>query len=151
MKPLIVSLFSDEATDADRFGPKAANLATLCQAGLPTPGGFCLGAEAYHLQLDANKLAVKPDETITNEIRAARLHAIGMRLGFLEQPIATPILEPLLEVWKLLKQTTDTVVVRSSALVEDQIGSNFAGQFESFLDLKNQTDYQTAVRSCFLR
>ena len=149
MKPLIVSLLSEEATDADRFGPKAANLATLCQAGLPTPGGFCLDAEAYHLQLDENKLTVKPNETITNEVRAARLHAIGMRLGFLEQPIATPILESLLEVWKLLKQTTDTVVVRSSALVEDQIGSNFAGQFESFLDLKNQTDYQTAVRSCW--
>ena len=149
MKPLIVPLLSEEATDADRFGPKAANLATLCQADLPTPGGFCLDAQAYRLQLDENKLAVKPNGAITNEVRAARLHAIGMRLGLLEQPIATPILESLLEVWQLLKQTTDIVVVRSSALVEDQAGSNFAGQFESFLDLKNQTDYQTAVRSCW--
>ncbi|MCS5612710.1 MAG: hypothetical protein NZ961_19970, partial [Candidatus Poribacteria bacterium] len=129
MKPLIVSLLADEATDADRFGPKAANLAALCQAGLPTPGGFCLDAEAYRLQLDENKLEVNPNGRITNEVRAARLHAIGMRLGFLEQPIATPILESLLEVWQLLKQTTDTIVVRSSALVEDQAGSNFAGQF----------------------
>ena len=32
MKPLFVSLLSDEATDAARFGPKAANLAALCQA-----------------------------------------------------------------------------------------------------------------------
>tara|TARA_Y100000588_G_C14267368_1_gene930576 strand:- start:2189 stop:3457 length:1269 start_codon:yes stop_codon:yes gene_type:complete len=149
MKPLFVSLLSDEATDAARFGPKAANLAALCQAGLPTPGGFCLDAEAYRLQLDENNLSVKPNDSIVNEVRAARLHAIGMRLGFLEQPIAKPILKSLLEVWQLSKQTTDTVVVRSSALVEDKAGSNFAGQFESFLDLKNQTDYQTAVRSCW--
>ena len=149
MKPLFVPLLSDEATDAARFGPKAANLAALCQAGLPTPRGFCLDAEAYRLQLDENNLSVKPNESIVNEVRAARLHAIGMRLGFLEQPIAKPILKSLLEVWQLSKQTTDTVVVRSSALVEDKAGSNFAGQFESFLDLKNQTDYQTAVRSCW--
>ena len=35
MKPLFVSLLSDEATDAARFGPKAANLAALCQATYP--------------------------------------------------------------------------------------------------------------------
>jgi len=30
------------ATDAARVGPKAANLAALSRAGLPTPGGFCV-------------------------------------------------------------------------------------------------------------
>jgi hypothetical protein len=33
------------ATDPDRVGPKAANLAALAQAGLPTPGGFCITAD----------------------------------------------------------------------------------------------------------
>ena len=65
MKPLFVSLLSDEATDAARFGPKAANLAALCQAGLPTPGGFCLDAQAYRLQLDENKLSVSPTSTLS--------------------------------------------------------------------------------------
>ena len=50
---LIVHLSAPEATDADRFGPKAANLARLGQAGLPIPGGFCVDAEAYRIQVRA--------------------------------------------------------------------------------------------------
>jgi pyruvate, water dikinase len=40
-------------------------------------------------------------------------------------------------------------VVRSSALIEDRAGANFAGQFESFLGLDNETDFLTAVRACW--
>ena len=36
---LTIPLAAPEAADADRFGAKAANLAALGQAGLPTPGG----------------------------------------------------------------------------------------------------------------
>ena len=47
----IVPLASAAATDAERVGPKAANLAALARAGLPTPGGFCLTADAYRAQI----------------------------------------------------------------------------------------------------
>src|SRR5207302_3453692 len=40
-------------------------------------------------------------------------------------------------------------VVRSSALIEDRAGANFAGQFESFLGLDNKADFLTAVRACW--
>ncbi len=49
----IFPLSASEATDASRFGPKAANLARLGQAGLPIPGGFCVDAEAYRAQIRA--------------------------------------------------------------------------------------------------
>ena len=48
---LILPLSAPEARDPDRVGPKAANLAALTQAGLPTPGGFAITADAYRLQL----------------------------------------------------------------------------------------------------
>jgi phosphoenolpyruvate synthase/pyruvate phosphate dikinase len=51
MNGLLVALDDPQAVDPERFGPKAANLAALGQAGLPTPGGFCLDAEAYRIQL----------------------------------------------------------------------------------------------------
>ena len=41
------------AVDPERVGPKAANLAALARAGLPTPGGFCLSADAYRAQIAA--------------------------------------------------------------------------------------------------
>ena len=50
MRRFIVPLASPEAADAERFGPKAANLARLGHAGLPIPDGFCLDAAAYRRQ-----------------------------------------------------------------------------------------------------
>jgi len=40
MTAFILPLSDPAATDPENVGPKAANLATLTQAGLPTPGGF---------------------------------------------------------------------------------------------------------------
>jgi pyruvate,water dikinase len=40
-------------------------------------------------------------------------------------------------------------VVRSSALIEDRADANFAGQFESFLGLTDETEFLTAVRACW--
>jgi pyruvate,water dikinase len=40
-------------------------------------------------------------------------------------------------------------VVRSSALIEDRAGANFAGQFESFIGLSDETEFLTAVRACW--
>src|SRR5260370_3034458 len=51
MQRLIVPLTAAEAVDADRFGPKAANLARLGRAGLPIPDGFCVDSEAYRVQV----------------------------------------------------------------------------------------------------
>ena len=53
MTEFIIPLSSATAADADRIGPKAANLAALARAGLPTPGGFCLSADAYRAQIAA--------------------------------------------------------------------------------------------------
>ena len=39
MESLVIHITDPAARDANRFGPKGANLATLTQAGLPTPGG----------------------------------------------------------------------------------------------------------------
>ena len=39
--------------------------------------------------------------------------------------------------------------VRSSALIEDRKGANFAGQFESFLGINDETEFLTAVRACW--
>ena len=80
----------------------------------------------------------------------ARRHALAMKLGLLDQPITPEVLDPLLAAWRELTARTGALtVVRSSALVEDRFGSSFAGQFESFLGIEDETDFITAVRSCW--
>ena len=39
--------------------------------------------------------------------------------------------------------------MRSSALIEDRKGANFAGQFESFLGIDEEAAFLTAVRACW--
>jgi hypothetical protein len=64
-------------------------------------------------------------------------------------PIAPEILEPLLGAWRKQRESAPLGVVRSSALIEDRKGANFAGQFESFLGLSDETEFLTAVRACW--
>jgi phosphoenolpyruvate synthase/pyruvate phosphate dikinase len=137
--------------DAGRFGPKAANLARLGQAGLPIPDGFCVDAEAYREQIRALDLEADARGVFAAlESPQARRHALMMKLGLLDQPITPAILDPLLAAWQELRIKTGALtVVRSSALVEDRFGSSFAGQFESFLGIDSEADFITAIRSCW--
>jgi pyruvate, water dikinase len=147
---LIIPLSAPEATDTDRFGPKAANLARLGRAGLPIPDGFCVDAEAYRVQVAALGLTDSARGVSSAEPATARRAALAMKLGLLDQPIVPEVLDPLLDAWRALVETTGALtVVRSSALVEDRFGSSFAGQFESYLGLEGETDFVTAVRSCW--
>jgi pyruvate, water dikinase len=147
----LLSLSSPAAADAGRFGPKAANLAALGHAGLPIPGGFCLDADAYRRQLAVLGLDETARKVFGSEDSAeARRHALRMKLELLEQPIAPEISAPLLDAWRdLVRSTGALTAVRSSALVEDRDGSNFAGQFESYLGLESESEFLTAVRACW--
>ncbi len=151
MNQLVIPLTATAATDAVRFGSKAANLAALGRAGLPIPDGFCLDAEAYRTQIRA--LGLEADARgvfAAQDSPQARRHALAMKLGLLDQPISPEILEPLLEARRALVEKTGALVaVRSSALVEDRFGSSFAGQFESFIGIDTESDFITAVRACW--
>ena len=146
----IIPLTAAAAVDAERVGPKAANLAALLHAGLPTPGGFCLSADAYRTQIAA--LGLDP---IVRDFAAAhpgeqRRLSVEIRLGLYEQPIAPTILAPLLAAWRAQRDTSPgPSAVRSSALIEDRKGANFAGQFESFLGIDEEAAFLTAVRACW--
>ena len=80
---------------------------------------------------------------------ASRRISIQIRLALYERAIAPEILDPLLAAWRKQREIAPLGVVRSSALIEDRAGANFAGQFESFLGLSDETEFLTAVRACW--
>jgi len=147
--PFILPLTDPLATEPDKVGPKAANLAALTQAGLPTPGGFALTAEAYHHQLRHLGIADLLAQYNTTDRQTSRKLSVQIRLALYQQPIAPEILEPLLAAWRAQRAEVPLGAVRSSALIEDRKGANFAGQFESFLGLADETEFLTAVRACW--
>jgi pyruvate,water dikinase len=150
MESLIVPLDASDAADPARFGPKAANLALLCAAGLPTPGGYAVDAGAYRAQLAALGLEATAREVFAADDRPrARRCALDMKLGLMDSPVAPQLADPLLSTWRGVTASGGQGVVRSSALVEDRADSSFAGQFESFLELQNEQEFLVAVRSCW--
>jgi pyruvate, water dikinase len=138
------------AGDAERIGPKAANLAALGHAGLPTPGGFCLSADAYRAQIAALGLEPMICRFAAADAAEQRRLSVDIRLGLYEQPIAPGVLAPLLAAWHAQREASAAPsAVRSSSLIEDRKGSNFAGQFESFLGIDDEAALLTAVRACW--
>ena len=149
MSPFILPLTNARAADPEQVGPKAANLASLTQAGLPTPGGFALTADAYRHQVEHLGIAGLIEQYKTADIPTSRRLSIAIRLAIYEKPIAPEILEPLLEAWRTQRADGSLGAIRSSALIEDRQGANFAGQFESFLGIKDETEFLTVVRACW--
>ena len=149
MTGLVVPLADPEASDAARFGPKAASVGRLRRAGLPVPDGFCIDASAYRRQLAALGLEAAARGVMSAAGPEARRHALALRLGLLERQVAPAIAEAVLPRWRALTAAGTAGVVRSSALVEDRFGSSFAGQFDSYLDLTGQDEFLTALRACW--
>lgn len=149
MSAFILPLTDARAADPEQAGPKAANLASLTLAGLPTPGGFALTADAYRRQVEHLGIAGLIEQYRTADIPASRRLSIAIRLAIYEKPIAPDILEPLLQAWRAQRADGSRGAIRSSALIEDRQGANFAGQFESFLGIKDETEFLTVVRACW--
>jgi pyruvate,water dikinase len=150
MTDFVLALSAPRAADPEIVGPKAANLALLARAGLPTPGGFCLTAEAYRRQIEVLGLGRALAEFGAADMRAQRRLSVDIRLGLYQQPIAPEIAEPLLAAWRGFRAMGGGAwAVRSSALIEDRADANFAGQFESFLGIDSENEFVTAVRACW--
>ena len=150
MTDFILPLSSPRAADPESVGPKAANLALLDRARLPTPGGFCLTAAAYRHQVSKLGLLEALGQFSFSDPRAERRLSVEIRLALYEQPIAQEIVDPLMVMWRECRTAAPGPwAVRSSALIEDRADANFAGQFESFLGIENETEFLTAVRACW--
>jgi pyruvate,water dikinase len=146
MTRFILPLSAPTATDPDCVGPKAANLAALTHAGLPTPGGFCITADAYLRQIQHLGLGdALRDYALADQSTQRRL-AVEIRLKLYQNDLAPDLLAEILTAWW---DEPKPAAVRSSALIEDRADTNFAGQFESFLGVRDDTEFLTTLRACW--
>ena len=146
MDEYVISLADAAATDADSVGPKAANLAALAQAGLPTPEGFCLTADAYRRQIAHLGLADSVRAYRNADAPAQRRLSVEIRLQLYQADLAPELKDQILALWGKVQKPA---AVRSSALIEDRIDAGFAGQFESFLGIGDKDEFLVAMRACW--
>jgi len=146
MSQFILPLSDPAAMNAERVGPKAANLAALNRAGLPTPGGFCITADAYRRQIQHLELWPAIGAYADADQPTQRRLAVEIRLKLYQSDLAPDLLADVLSAWWAADKPA---AVRSSALIEDRAGANFAGQFESFLGVNGDGEFLTALRACW--
>jgi len=146
MMRFILPLSDPASTSPDRVGPKAANLARLGQADLPTPGGFAITADAYRRQIEHLGLAELLRDYPQADTPTQRRIAVEIRLKLYQSDLAPDVLAEVLAAWWAEPKPA---AVRSSSLVEDRADSSFAGQFESFLGVADDAEFLTALRACW--
>lgn len=149
---LVLAMDSPAAT-VDRAGGKGASLARLAAAGLPVPPGFHLTTPMYRRFVDENHLA----ESILAEAseaqaadpaaleRASGRISARMRQGTIPADIAMLIRSS----YDRLGQDDPPVAVRSSATAEDLPGMSFAGQQDTYLNVRGADAVLEAVRRCW--
>lgn len=131
-------------------GGKAASLGEMTQAGLPVPSGFCLTTEAYRAFVAANGLQEQIGrlssqigrDRASSEVAVATLHTL---FGAASMPEA--MVEELKMAYMELGQPP--VAVRSSATAEDLPGASFAGQQDTYLNMRGMEAVQDAVQRCW--
>ena len=139
----------DDAATAPLVGPKAATLARLQRAGLSVPDAVCLTAEAYRACVAAAGADDAAAGVAGAELFEGRKLALKVRLALLRGPLESPLAEAIAKAYARLRGEGALVAVRSSALCEDTADASFAGQFDTFLGIANETELHTAIHACW--
>ncbi|KYH24319.1 phosphoenolpyruvate synthase [Halalkalicoccus paucihalophilus] len=148
----VISLSDIRATDRLLAGGKGANLATLIEAGLPVPDGFCVTTVAFRQLVDTGSIDGLLDElSELDPADTAAIATVGERLRnrieALEMP--TTIREAIEnEINATDSGPTKAYAVRSSATAEDLPEASFAGQQETILNVQGSEAIITASRAC---
>jgi pyruvate,water dikinase len=152
MGPYTLSFDEVDATRLPDVGGKGANLGELSRAGFPVPPGFCVTTAAYRDfvrtsgELDAllDALDRVPHEDL------ATIGALGGRIREHLEALAIPagIRSAVLAAWGQLGME-HAYAVRSSATAEDLPSASFAGQQDTFLNVRGEERLLEAVRQCW--
>ncbi len=148
---LIRNLADVKRDDVALVGGKAANLGVLIQAVLPVPPGFVLLTSAYRCYVEENGLAEGIDRLagqVAKESPEQLEEAARAIRELFEQGIMPDELkQALMEAYHKLGDSE--VAVRSSATAEDLIGASFAGQQETYLNVRGEERLLAAVKCCW--
>ncbi len=151
--PLVLPLEENLADRLELVGGKAANLSAMLRAGLPVPAGFCVTTVAFELFLASCPRRAELSQMLTRRCAVTPDLAAEMsgqaRAWLAPLPMPAQVEDAVLNAWRK-RDAGRAWAVRSSATVEDAVGHSFAGQFESFLNVRGQAALLDAIRNCWL-
>ena len=174
---LVVWFEEVDKDDIGLVGGKGANLGEMTIAQLPIPYGFIVTAKAYFYFLKENNLEKKIKQILSLinydnplELQQASIH---LKKLITDSPIPPIINHSVIDYYESLLQKEERyfskkggqlktaiykiknlykqplVAVRSSATAEDLPSASFAGQQESFLNVRGESSLLKKIRDCW--
>ncbi|MBS7632852.1 phosphoenolpyruvate synthase [Candidatus Bathyarchaeota archaeon] len=145
--------------DVPHVGGKNANLGEMTSAGIPVPPGFAITAYSYRKFIEETGIASKIYEiikqNITNPNDPKQFEIASKKIRELVE--ATPMPK---DIESAIKSAYDElnrrlgvkdvfVAVRSSATAEDLADASFAGQQETYLNVRGAEELLAATVKCW--
>jgi phosphohistidine swiveling domain-containing protein len=137
------------ATDLGTVGGKALSLTHMTKGGFAVPAGFCITTDAYQLyvaELQQEIVALARPEIVDGVVSFAG--ASRKIQALFSAPIPDSVREAILAAFTDLDDSQG-VAVRSSATAEDLPEFSFAGQQDTFLNVRGEDDLLAAVSDCW--
>lgn len=154
----VVSLELVGVQDVEKVGGKNASLgemiSNLAGAGVSVPGGFATTADAYREFLEQSGLDKQIhdllDKLNVDDVNALAKAGKQIRQWIMEANLPNQLDADIRAAFKELAQGQDiAVAVRSSATAEDLPDASFAGQQETFLNIRSVDNVIRAVKEVF--
>lgn len=124
----------------------------LSNAGVSVPGGFATTADAYREFLDQSGLNARIQaelaELNVDDVNALAETGAKIRQWIVETPLTPGLEQEIREAFAALSNGNPdiAVAVRSSATAEDLPDASFAGQQETFLNIRGIDNVLIAVK-----
>ena len=147
--------------DIARVGGKNASLGEmirhLSKMGIRIPAGFIITVDAYQVFISENQLEDKISSLISEidynnmeSLRRAGLQIRNLiRNSKFPPELSKKIIEEYYRLSAIYGQEVTDVAVRSSATAEDMPDASFAGQQETYLNVRGPAAIMDSVRNCF--
>lgn len=163
--------------DVGLVGGKGANLGEMTNADLPIPYGFIITSHAYFTFIKKSNLLgkIKQMLSIVNYENSTEIEQVSAHIRdlIIKSPIPQSLVNDIVDYYEELNEKENeyikkrfsifhhtfnkiknlydepTVAVRSSATAEDLPDASFAGQQETYLNVKGDTYLLKKVKECW--
>ena len=141
------------AADLDTVGGKGQSLASMTAAGFPVPAGFTVTTTAYRQFVSDNDLqqaiidGAKPElvgTAVSFDSASQQIQAL-----FAEAELTDELKAQIGSAYTAFGAGEPPVAVRSSANAEDLPDLSFAGQQDTYLNIRGRDAVFEAVRNCW--
>ncbi len=159
MRENILTLELEAVTkeDVPIVGGKGANLGEMLRLGIPVPPGFTVTAYAYKYFIEKVGI-VEQIRKILNEINYSNPGSVEektkeIRELILKQEIPKELEAEVIIAYRKLAEkigmVDPPVAVRSSATAEDLSSASFAGQQETYLNVRGERQLLESIKKCW--